>query len=69
MKTLVVFTIQNYKKYISPFLPCSCRFHPSCAGYCLEAVNRYGILKGMWLFLKRILRCHPFNPGGYDPVK
>lgn len=68
MKALAVFAVKNYKKYISPFLPDSCRFYPSCSDYCLEAVKDYGFLNGLWLFLKRIVKCHPFNPGGYDPV-
>ncbi|MEK6527725.1 MAG: membrane protein insertion efficiency factor YidD [Nitrospirota bacterium] len=68
MKILAVFVINSYKKYISPFLPHSCRFHPSCSSYCLEAINNYGSLKGSGLFLMRILKCHPFHPGGYDPV-
>ena len=69
MKTLLVFTIRCYKKYISPFLPHSCRFYPSCSSYCMEATERYGFLKGLWFFLKRILKCHPLHPGGYDPVE
>jgi putative membrane protein insertion efficiency factor len=54
---------------ISPLLPNSCRFTPSCSEYSLEAVNKYGALKGSYLSFKRILKCHPFHPGGYDPVK
>ncbi|NOZ69617.1 MAG: membrane protein insertion efficiency factor YidD [Deferribacteres bacterium] len=69
MKKAAVFAIEKYQKYISPFLPHSCRFYPSCSTYCCEAVERYGLLKGLWLFSRRIIKCHPFHPGGYDPVQ
>ena len=58
-----------YQTSISPFLPLSCRFYPTCSQYTLEAIDRYGLMKGFYLGGKRILRCHPFHPGGYDPVK
>lgn len=57
-----------YKKFISPFLPPACRFYPTCSEYMMEAIREYGFFKGMFLGLKRLLRCHPFRPGGYDPV-
>jgi hypothetical protein len=60
--------IRGYQKFISPALPPSCRFSPSCSQYALEAVSKHGALKGMWLGARRLVRCHPFNPGGYDPV-
>jgi hypothetical protein len=60
--------IRGYQRVISPVLPPSCRFHPSCSQYTLEAVERHGIFKGSWLGLRRLSRCHPFNPGGFDPV-
>ncbi|GBE41181.1 MAG TPA: membrane protein insertion efficiency factor YidD [Nitrospirae bacterium] len=69
MKTLVIFAIESYKKYISPFLPGSCRFYPSCSSYGIEAIQTFGLIKGLLLFMKRILKCHPMHPGGYDPVK
>ncbi|HXN06943.1 MAG TPA: membrane protein insertion efficiency factor YidD [Nitrospiria bacterium] len=69
MKFLFVFLIKFYQKVLSPFLPPSCRFHPSCSQYQLEAISRYGILKGLFLGIHRLLRCHPWHPGGYDPVK
>ncbi|MEN8263553.1 MAG: membrane protein insertion efficiency factor YidD [Nitrospirota bacterium] len=69
MKRLAVFTVTLYQKFISPFLPHSCRFYPSCSTYCIEAVEEYGFLKGLWLFSKRIMKCHPLHPGGHDPVK
>jgi len=69
MKTLAMSVLRVYKRYISPLLGQHCRFYPTCSEYMLEAVSRYGTLKGFWLGVKRILRCQPFCPGGYDPVK
>jgi putative membrane protein insertion efficiency factor len=60
--------IRGYQRFVSPALPPSCRFHPSCSQYALEAVTRYGALKGSWLATRRLARCHPFHPGGFDPV-
>jgi uncharacterized protein len=60
--------IRAYQLALSPLLPPSCRFYPSCSQYALEAVNRHGAMKGTWLAARRLARCHPFNPGGYDPV-
>lgn len=60
--------IRLYQRLISPLLPPSCRFTPTCSNYALQAIERYGFLRGGWLGLKRIARCHPWNPGGYDPV-
>lgn len=68
MKSLVLALIRGYQRFISPLLAANCRFHPTCSQYTLEAVERYGAAKGLWLGVKRISRCHPFNPGGYDPV-
>jgi len=68
MKKLVLFGIRAYQAAIRPFLPPSCRFHPSCSNYSLEAVGKYGALKGLWLTVKRLLKCHPFHPGGIDEV-
>lgn len=69
MKTIAVYVLRGYKFFISPFLPPSCRFFPTCSEYAVEAIHKYGVLKGSLLGVKRILRCHPFNPGGYDPVQ
>lgn len=68
MKFLVLGLIRFYQRLLSPWLPPSCRFVPSCSQYGFEAIARYGIVKGGWLALTRIVRCQPFNPGGYDPV-
>jgi putative membrane protein insertion efficiency factor len=68
IKRIFIFLIRIYKILISPFLPQSCRFTPTCSGYSVEAIERYGVIKGIFLGLKRILKCHPFHPGGYDPV-
>ncbi|MBN1994566.1 MAG: membrane protein insertion efficiency factor YidD [Anaerolineae bacterium] len=68
MKQLVLALIRFYQKFISPALPPSCRFYPTCSHYGYQAIAKYGLIKGGWLAAKRIARCHPFNPGGYDPV-
>lgn len=68
MKSLVVLLIRFYQRFLSPLLPSSCRYQPTCSNYMLQAVERYGVVKGVWLGIKRIGRCHPFHEGGYDPV-
>ena len=68
MKTVALFLIRAYQKLISPALPPSCRFTPTCSQYAFEAVEKYGFLKGGWMGMKRVARCHPFTPGGHDPV-
>ncbi|WP_207921372.1 membrane protein insertion efficiency factor YidD [Micromonospora sp. KC721] len=60
--------IVAYRRWVSPALPARCRFHPSCSAYALEAVARHGAFRGTGLTVRRLLRCHPFHPGGYDPV-
>ena len=67
-KKILISVIRFYQVVISPIKPPSCRFYPTCSHYGLEAVERFGALKGGWLTLKRILKCHPFHPGGIDPV-
>ncbi|MFH1049735.1 MAG: membrane protein insertion efficiency factor YidD [bacterium] len=68
MKHIILILIKFYKMAISPYLPSSCRFYPTCSEYAMEAVKIHGAAKGSWLAFKRISRCHPFNKGGYDPV-
>lgn len=68
MKKILLGGIVSYRKFISPVFPPSCRFYPTCSAYALEAVERFGVLRGSRLAIARILRCHPFHPGGYDPV-
>jgi len=69
MKKILISLIKLYKYILSPLLPLSCRFSPSCSQYSIEAIRTYGAAKGLYLSARRILRCHPFNPGGYDPVR
>jgi uncharacterized protein len=68
LKKVFLSVIRFYQIVISPLKPPSCRFYPTCSHYGLEAVERFGALKGGWLAIKRILKCHPFHPGGVDPV-
>lgn len=69
MKRLFILLIKFYRLFLSPLKPPTCRFIPTCSEYALIAFERYGIVKGGYLTAKRILKCHPFHPGGYDPVK
>jgi uncharacterized protein len=68
MKALLLLLIRAYRTLISPLFPPTCRFQPTCSQYALTAVERFGPIKGSWLAVRRITRCHPFHPGGYDPV-
>jgi putative membrane protein insertion efficiency factor len=67
--TLMVLLIKFYRRFVSPLLGPRCRFYPSCSQYALEAVQKYGAIRGGYLAIWRLLRCNPFNPGGYDPVR
>jgi len=69
MKTIALGMIRLYQRTLSRVLPPTCRFYPSCSQYAYEAIARYGVIRGGWLAIGRLSRCHPFNPGGYDPVR
>ncbi|HEY1327726.1 MAG TPA: membrane protein insertion efficiency factor YidD [Casimicrobiaceae bacterium] len=68
MKHVLVALVRAYQLLFRPLLGANCRFHPSCSDYALEAIERHGALRGAWLAVRRIGRCHPYHPGGYDPV-
>ena len=67
-QVIIISVIRGYQRFLSPLLGSNCRFSPTCSSYAIEAVNRFGVIKGSWLASKRILRCHPLNEGGEDPV-
>lgn len=69
MKRLLLAMIRFYQKYLSPLKRPTCRFYPTCSAYALEVIEKKGALRGGWMAIKRILKCHPFHDGGYDPVK
>jgi putative membrane protein insertion efficiency factor len=68
MKNIAMALIRLYQNTLSRVLPSACRFYPSCSQYTYQAIAKYGFLRGGWMGVKRLARCHPFNPGGYDPV-
>lgn len=68
MKKVILFVIRAYQTILSPLFPPSCRFYPSCSQYALESISRFGCVKGGVLAVKRILKCHPFHEGGFDPA-
>jgi putative membrane protein insertion efficiency factor len=68
MKRLLLVLIQGYRLLLSPLLGASCRFFPTCSTYAIEAIDTHGAARGTWLAIKRILKCHPWHPGGVDPV-
>ncbi len=68
MKVVILFLLRGYKRYISPWLPSSCRFEPTCSVYMYQAIEKKGVLKGLTLGIRRLLRCHPFCAGGFDPL-
>lgn len=69
LKKVFILIIKGYQKFISPLFPPTCRFEPTCSTYFIQALEKYGFFKGTWIGIKRILRCHPGNPGGYDPLR
>jgi len=68
IRTLLILPIRFYQRVISPLFPPHCRFYPTCSSYAVEAIQKHGPIRGLWLALVRILKCHPLHPGGYDPV-
>jgi len=68
MVLLCLFSIRVYQIFLSPLLGRNCRFHPTCSQYAFEAISRFGVLRGIWLSAKRLVKCGPWHPGGYDPV-
>jgi uncharacterized protein len=69
MRQIVIALLGAYKRFLSPLLPSACRFHPTCSEYMLDAVEKYGAARGIWMGTRRLLRCHPFHQGGFDPVR
>jgi putative membrane protein insertion efficiency factor len=69
MQELVIGLLRLYKRWLSPMLPSACRFHPTCSEYMMQAVEMHGVCRGVWMGTLRLLRCHPFHAGGFDPVK
>jgi len=65
----VIGTLRFYKRWFSPLLPSACRFYPTCSEYMMQAVERHGVLRGVWMGTKRLAKCHPFHAGGVDPVR
>lgn len=68
MKRILILAVRAYQVAIGPHLAPSCRYFPTCSAYALEALEKYGAMRGSWLAVRRIARCHPFRPGGFDPV-
>lgn len=68
MKTIFIWIIRLYQRFISPLKPRTCRFYPTCSQYSIQAISKYGAIKGGYKSIKRIIRCNPFNKGGYDPL-
>jgi putative membrane protein insertion efficiency factor len=67
-RVVALVLLRGYKRFLSPLLPPMCRFEPTCSVYTIEAVEKYGVIRGCWLGARRLARCHPFNAGGWDPV-
>jgi putative membrane protein insertion efficiency factor len=67
--SICIAALRGYKRWISPLLPSSCRFHPTCSEYMMEAIQKHGVARGIWMGLRRLARCQPFCQGGFDPVR
>ena len=68
MRAIAILPLRFYKRFLSPLLPPMCRFDPTCSIFMMQAIEKHGTLRGVWLGIRRLARCHPFNPGGWDPV-
>ncbi|HHS13900.1 MAG TPA: membrane protein insertion efficiency factor YidD [bacterium] len=68
MKKLILSFLRIYRRWISPGLPRSCRFYPTCSQYAIQAIEKYGLMRGLGVSFKRVARCHPLHPGGFDPL-
>jgi len=68
LRTMLIAMLRGYKRFISPLLPPACRYQPTCSEYAMDAIELHGVLRGGWMALRRLLRCHPFSRGGFDPV-
>ena len=68
MRTILIMLVRGYQVSLSPLLPAACRYYPSCSAYAIQALERHGAIRGSWLAMRRIARCNPFRPGGFDPV-
>jgi hypothetical protein len=69
MQTVLIALLKGYKMWVSPWLPSACRYRPTCSEYMMDAIRAHGPVRGIWMGLKRLGRCHPFHEGGYDPVR
>ena len=68
MRGALILAVRGYQLWVSPLLPSACRYYPTCSAYAIEAIEKHGAINGSWMAIRRIARCHPFRPGGYDPV-